>query len=93
MEELKYDFDKYIEALKGTDTKFKRKELIDSIKELIYIFDTIAQADGVELHYLKSKEIIDLTKENVSEDDFLEAAIVYLENAKNIIGEYLDTKL
>ena len=46
----------------------------------------------IELNFLKNREILDLNSNPVSEDDFIEAALVYLEVAKNIIGEYLLNK-
>lgn len=37
---------------------------------------------------MHSNEILDLQKENLSEADFIEASVVYLEIAKDIIGQY-----
>ncbi len=89
MEELNLAFNNYIEEVKKLDTAGKRNELINSIKQLIAVFESLAIEENVELHYLKNKEILDLNDTNVSEDDFIEAALVYLEVAKNIIGEFL----
>ena len=38
-------------------------------------------------------EILDLNSDNVSEDDYLEACIAYVEIAKDVIGQYLDKKI
>ena len=92
MEELQLSFNKYIDEIKKLDTLDKRDELIYSIKELIAIFEQLATIDNIDLHYLKNREINDLNNKNVSEDDFLEASLVYLEVAKNLIGEYLSKK-
>ena len=92
MEELNSLFNEYINEFKKLDTMEKRDEVINSIKELIAVFEQLATNDNINLHYLRNNEIKDLKKENVSEDDFLEAQIVYLEVAKNLIGEYLDKK-
>ena len=89
MEELNLAFNNYIEEVKKLDTTGKRNELINSIKQLIAVFESMSQNDGVELHFLKNREILDLSNNPVSEDDFIEAALVYLEVAKNMIGEYL----
>lgn len=89
MNELNESFNDYINELKKLSTKEKRIELIDSIKELIAGFEFLAERDNLKLHYLKNKEILDLNNEFVSEDDFIEAAVVYVEVAKNLIGEYL----
>ena len=92
MEELNLAFNNYIEEVKKLDTIGKRNELINSIKQLIAVFESMAQNDRIELHFLKNREILDLSKNPVSEDDFIEAALVYLEVAKNMIGEYLTKK-
>lgn len=90
MKELEEAFSAYIEEIKLSDVSTKRREIINSIKELIAVIQLLANSTGIELHYLKSKEILDLENIEVSENDFLEAIIVYIENAKSIIGEYLD---
>lgn len=92
MEELNKLFDEYMEEFKKLDTPKKRDEIINSIKQLIVAFEQLAISDHIELHYLKNNEIKDLKRDNVSEDDFLEAELVYLEVAKNLIGEYLEKK-
>lgn len=92
MEELNQTFNEYMEEFKKLNLKEKRNEIINSIKDLIAIFDKLAEIDGIELHYLKNQEIKDLQKEEVSEDDFLEGELVYIEVAKNMIGEYLSKK-
>ncbi len=89
MEELNLAFNNYIEEVKKLDTAGKRDELIYSIKKLIAIFESFAKEDNIEINFLKSREILDLNNTPVSEDDFIEAALVYLEVVKNIIGEYL----
>ena len=40
--------------------KEKRTEIIDSIKELIAVFEQLSINDNIELHYLKNREINDL---------------------------------
>lgn len=93
MEELNEAFGEYMEAYKALDIPSKRKEIINATKELIVVFEQLATKDNIELQYLRSREINDLKEENTTEDDFLEAELVYLEVAKNMIGQYLDKKL
>ena len=92
MEELNLSFNNYIEEVKKLNIEGKRNELINSVKHLIAIFESLAESDGIKLHFLKNNEIFDLNKNYVSEDDFIEAVLVYLEVAKNLIGEYLEAK-
>ena len=90
MNELNESFENYINELKKLPIEEKRTELINSIKELLAGFEYLAQQNNIELHYLKNNEILDLNKENVTEDDFIEAAVVYVEVAKNVIGDFFD---
>lgn len=93
MDELNAQFNNYIETFKQLDTNSKKEEFIRILKEFVAMLNVVATNEGVETHFLKSGEILDLNQEFVPEDDFIEAALVYLENAKNIIGELLDKKL
>jgi len=92
MGELNIQFNNYIEEFKKLDINSKRDEFIRILKEFVVILNVMATNEGVETTFLKNNEILDLQKEYVSEDDFIEAALVYLEVAKNMIGEYLEKK-
>lgn len=91
MDETKEAFNEYMEEFKKISIQEKRDEIMKAIKELIVIFQGFANMDNINLEFLKSKEILDIDKSD-TEDDFLEAELVYIENAKNIIGQYLDKK-
>ena len=88
MHEKKETFKNYIDAYKKLNINSKREEYIDALKELIVIVDGLAETEGIELDYVKSNEIFDIS----SEDDFLEASMVYLEVAKDLLGQYLSNK-
>ena len=92
MEELNNAFNEYIEEVKKMDISSKREELLNSVKEIIAFFESLAQNENMELYYLVNRELIDLNSNNVSEDDFIEGLLVYVEIAKNIMGEYLEKK-
>ncbi len=93
MEEVNQAFNEYMEAYKKLNIPEKREEIINSTKELIAVFEQLADQEQIPLKFLRSREINDLDGEHTSEDDFLEAELVYLEVAKNIIGQYLDQKI
>lgn len=92
MNELNRLFDQYIQKVKKMNTNGKRKELYDSVFELAHAIQTMAQVEQIDLHYLQNREIDDLYKPYVSEDDYLEAMLVYVEIIKNMLGEYLMLK-
>lgn len=92
MMERETAFNDYINEYKKLNIVEKREEYISALKELIVLFEGFASIDNIKLEYLKNNEILDLNKDDVSEDDFLEAALVYLEVSKDIIGQYLTAK-
>lgn len=89
MEERNVVFKEYIESFKNLHDDDKKDVLVESVKELIAIFDQFSKNNNISLEYMHSKEILDLNKENVSDSDFLEAIFVYLEVSKDLIGQYL----
>jgi len=94
-EELKLlnaSFDEYMTEYKKLPIENKRDELVSSVKMLIANIELLAKMDNIELHYLTSREILDLKNKPLSEDDFLEAMLAYIETIKNLIGEYLILK-
>ena len=91
-ENLQPAFTEYIESVKQLDLNEKKIEVIDSIKELIASIDQVATLEGIELQYLASKEILDISEDSMPEDDYVEALLVYIEVAKSLLGQYLLTK-
>lgn len=91
--ELNVTFDQYMAEFKKLSIEKKRDEIINSLKELIVLFEELSRSENLQVKHLKSREINDLKNNNVSEDDFLEGELVYIEDAKNMIGTYLDYKI
>ena len=88
-DELNNNFKEYLEAFKQLDIPKKRMEIIHSINEITATFDGLASEANIKLTYLKSKEVSELKDGYELEDDYLEALLVYIENAKSVLGEYL----
>lgn len=89
MNEVELAFKEYVEAFKQMETSDKRKEIIRNINEITAMFDMIAEKASIQVSYLKSNEISELRDGTESEDDYLEALLVYIENAKSVLGECL----
>lgn len=93
MSELNLAFNEFIEEFKKLRIDEKRIEIIDSIKEISALVDTLAEMENKKLEFLKSKEISDLNNGMENEDDFLEVLMVYIENSKNLLAQYLNDKI
>ena len=92
-DELNVAFKEYIEAFKQMEVSDKRQEIIRSVNEITDMFDQFSSEEGIQVSYLKSKEITELKEGYESEDDYLEGLLVYIENAKNVLGQYLINKM
>lgn len=88
MNEVELTFKEYLNAFKQMRTSDKRKEIIHNINEITAMFDMLATEANIQLSFLKSNEISDLKDGYESEDDYLEALLVYIENAKSVLGQY-----
>ena len=93
MDELGVAFKEYVQAFKELDITDKRIELLNSVKEISALIEYLATQEGMQLSFLKSREILDMKSGQEREDDYLEALLVYVENSKNLLGQYLDKKI
>lgn len=93
MEDANTLFTEYMDAFKELDISEKRIEIINSIKEVSALMVKLADDDGISLNYLNSKEILNFKNGREIEEEFLEALLVYIENFKEMLGQYLLNKL
>ena len=93
MDELGVAFKEYVQAFKELDITDKRIELLNSVKEISALIEYLASQEGMQLSFLKSREILDMKSGQEREDDYLEALLLYVENSKNLLGQYLDKKI
>jgi len=93
MEDANTLFTEYMDAFKELDISEKRIEIINSIKEVSALLVKLADDDGISLKCLNSKEILNFKNGRETEEEFLEALLVYIENFKEILGQYLLNKI
>lgn len=93
MEDANTLFSEYMDAFKELDISEKRSEIINSIKEVSALLVKLTNDDGISLNYLNSKEILNFKNGREIEEEFLEALLVYIENFKEMLGQYLLNKL
>ncbi len=84
------DFDTYVESYKKLPLIEKKKIIEKEFKEIIGTFDGLINRYNVSPKLLFNREILDLNKENFTEDDFAEAVFVYIYAIKELIGNYVD---
>lgn len=89
MNDIEASFKEYLEVFKQLPIPNKRQEIIHSVNEMTAIFEALASEANISLEYLKSDDILKLKNGTETEDEFLNALLVYVENTKSVIGEYL----
>lgn len=87
----KEEFNLLIDSYKKLDKEEKLKEIINSLKEDIVIFDAINKLVNSNSELLFNKEIMDLNKETTTVEDYYEAIYVYLKILEDASGKVLNT--
>lgn len=89
---MKEAYDDLIEAYTHLTKDAKRKEILTEIKKMTAIFHKVCSDKNLDSFELINKELLDLNKENVSEDDYLEALYVYVCWLKELTNTYLKSE-
>ena len=77
-------FDNYIKEFKKMTLKEKKDVSINGLKELLGVSMKVAFDLNIQYNNLLNREIIDINKENATEDDYVEAVYVYTEAIKEV---------
>ena len=80
------DFNVYIEKYKKLSLEEKKKLVEKEFEELIVVLKKINENMGNNPKLLFNREILDLKKNNASEDDFVEAVFVYINSVKELLA-------
>lgn len=86
------NFNEYISYFKDQPLKEKQKIIIEQLQMLTSLTNMMCTQLGINNKVLMNRELIDIKKENYTEDDFAEAVIVYINSIQNSICDF-DLKL
>lgn len=84
------DFDELVSDFVSLNSKEKADLIISSMKEDIAIFKQISELNDLHIDIVFNREMVDVTKDNPSTDDYYEAIFVYLKIMEDISGKLLD---
>lgn len=84
-------FDEYVEKYKNLTINEKKDLVENQIKEIIVVLDKINERLGKSNGILFNKEILDLEKENATDEDFVEAMFVYLCSIKELLAAVIES--
>ena len=86
MTEKQKVFTEFIEEFVKLDVDQKNSEIIESQVEILNLLLNYAESNGIQYEFLKSKEINDIVLKSGTDEDYLEAMMVYNENIRELIG-------
>lgn len=83
-------FNKYIEAYKRLPLDKKKTMVNKETKELLAFIEKANNDLNLKNTILFNREILDLNKKDVSDDDFVEAMFVYIYAIREAVGKYFN---
>lgn len=93
MKPLKKDnFEEYMKFFKEQDLQNKQSIIIDQLKMLATLSNTMCRELNVDNNLILNKELLDIKQKDYTEDDFAEAAITLICSIQNSLCDF-DQKL
>lgn len=89
LEERQESFNAFIDEYKENTLMNKQKIVISELKELIALFQKICSTQNINHELLVNREIIDVNKDNYTQEDFAEAVYVYIQMYKEIMSDFM----
>ena len=90
MEVQKEAFSGLMEYYKILPTQNKRDEIISTLEELISNYTKICSKFGVMPDMALNKEILNVKREDIKEDEFFHAIFAYLNTLQYISAHFID---
>jgi hypothetical protein len=82
------NFNDYMEFFKSLPLKEKQNIIIEQLKMLSTFTDLMCKEYRIPSDLIMNKEVLDVNKEDYTEDDFAEAIIVYINSIQNSLSDY-----
>jgi len=86
------DFNQYVKDFKTKTLKEKQLITLEQLKMLAVLTNTMCKELNVENEIIVNNELIDVEKENYTEDDYVEAIMVLVNSIQNSLCDF-DLKL
>ena len=90
MEVQKEAFSGLMEYYKLLPTQNKRDEIISTLEELISNYTKICSKFGVMPDMALNKEILNIKRDDLKEEEFLHAIFAYLNTLQDISAQFID---
>ena len=75
---------------KNLSIQDKRNEIVNEIEELIYNYSKICSKLGIIPNMQLNKEVLNINRSNLTEEEFLDALFAYLNNLEDISAQFIN---
>lgn len=83
-------FEEYMKFYKAQSLKEKQSIILEQLQILTGFTNSICKEINVNNEILVNRELVDVKKEDYTEDDFAESVIVYINSIQNSICDYVN---
>lgn len=90
MEVQKEAFGGLMEYYKHLPLELKRKEIISELEDIIASYSKICTQFGVMPDMVLNKEMLNINKRNLTEDEFLHALFAYINTLQDISSQFIN---
>ena len=90
MEVQKEAFGGLMEYYKHLPIELKRKEIISELEDIISSYSKICTQFGVMPDMVLNKEMLNINKRNLTEDEFLHALFAYINTLQDISSQFIN---
>ena len=84
------DYNNLIEAFSNLNKDKKRKEILEEIQEVLFIFHTLCKEKDENNKLLTNYRMLELNEKEMNEEEFLNALYAYIVSMKDVIGKYFE---
>lgn len=90
MEVQKEAFSGLMEYYKLLPIENKRSEIINELEEIISNYSKICTRFGVMPNMMLNKEMLNINRKNITEEEFLHALFAYLNTLQDISAQFIN---
>lgn len=90
MEIQKEAFSTLIEYYKKLPIENKRSEIVNELEEIISNYSKICTKFGVMPDMMLNKEMLNINRKNLTEEEFLNALFAYLNTLQDISAQFIN---
>lgn len=83
------EFNNYMTEFKKNSLEEKRKISLEQLKIIASLTNTMCNELGVKNDLIITKDVLEAEK-NISEDDYVEAVVVYTSSIQNSLCDFID---